>query len=859
MTDPLDSALAEWVERTLAGETLDLERFVRERDLDSAAFQARVANARWLVGRHLAAREAPAIRVPELPFRLGDIEVLAAVGRGAMGIVYRARQLGLDRPVAVKILAPTQDNGSRGRERFLQEARAAARIDHPHAVRVLAVGEHEGLAYLVMDWVEGETLAALLRRRTGRPASHKEAATLCAKVARALHAAHAQGIVHRDVKPANILVDVHGEPRLADFGLAKDVAAATLTATGEWVGSPAYASPEQITGQRKIGAPADVWSLAVVLYECLTLARPFPGETVESVTRRILGDEPVPPRRRDASIPPPLEAICLKALAKNPAGRYQDMAAFAADLEAFVRGEAVSARRPSLFARTGRFLRKHRVAAGAALALTTIAGMFWLFRGTSHELQASERRRTEAELFEALLVRDIGDYQQQLTAACARYPGDPDLMLLRALEHLARGELGAAAEVLARLPAKHPVDTLTRQLASVREFVASKAQTGAPRALIDDLATDEAADARALLGRAYLLGALGHWLEARTLLAAVRFRAPRFAKLAAAGEVAILRKLGRHLDAYAIYAPYVAASSPARAFYQLVTLAQDAKAPEPTQESLQRLSAVHPRSACCQVAAVRMLGAQAKDFQRAEELLALAQQAIDWPDVEPLMLGELAAYWHLVEQHPKAVAAYERYLARAPANAGILGALGVSRVASGDREFGLQDLERAAKLADHLPLERDVHWGTYWFFAGDIARAVAHMRESCRLVPSDPRRQRSLGAALARFADQQRTIVDTLPLLREAVDACRRESGLLPHEPRAWYLLATNLDALTAHLELLAPAEVPPLRAERQRVASEKAQLLEPFADRLRASERKWQRWSRDRLAKRAESRATSR
>lgn len=302
----------------------------------------------WMLGDSPPAPLAGGGSASGLPLsRLGDYELLAELGRGGMGVVYRARQGSLDRIVALKLMHPALAAEPEHAARFLREARLAASLRHPGIVAIYDLGRLDGVPFFTMELVEGSSLDALLG---DGPVAAARAAELVMIVAQSVAHAHERGVVHRDLKPSNVLLDLEGRPLLADFGLAKDLSARAprgATQPGFLIGTPAHMAPEQAAGDPS-GQPAvDIYGLGALLYHLLTGCAPHSGATLEAVLRQIAEETPLAPRTLVADVPPPIEAIVLRCLAKHPADRYASAREVAAELERFLSGQPVLAFGPS--------------------------------------------------------------------------------------------------------------------------------------------------------------------------------------------------------------------------------------------------------------------------------------------------------------------------------------------------------------------------------------------------------------------------------------------------------------------------------------------------------------------------------
>ncbi len=343
---------------------------------------------------------------PASPTRIryfGDYEIIREIARGGMGVVFEARQVSLSRKVALKMILAGQLANDTDVRRFYTEAEAAANLDHPGIVPIFEVGQHEGQHYFSMGFIEGQSLS---QRLAQGPLLTREAADLIRRVSEAIEYAHQRGVIHRDLKPANVLLDQNGNPRVTDFGLAKRVQGESgLTGSGQIMGTPSYMPPEQAGGERGgVGPAADVYSLGATLYALVTGRPPFQAATAMDTVLMVVGEEPVSPRRLNASIPRDLETICLKCLEKEPGRRYTSAAFLAEDLRRFLAGEPILARPVGSMERLRKWARRRPAAAALVsvssltfIALTT-GGILYStqLRDFNTRLQGARRRQTRA-------------------------------------------------------------------------------------------------------------------------------------------------------------------------------------------------------------------------------------------------------------------------------------------------------------------------------------------------------------------------------------------------------------------------------------------------------------------------------
>ena len=350
---------------------------------------------------------------PDLP-QIPGYEVLELLGRGGMGVVFRARHLRLNRIVALKMAIAGGYASKYERERFQREVVAVAGLRHPNVVQIHDVGDSDGRPYYTMEFVDGGTLA---ERLAGTPMPAHQAALLVGTLASAVEAAHLGGIIHRDLKPSNVLLAADGTPKIGDFGLARrQEGGATLTISGARVGTPSYMAPEQARGlTHAVGPGLDIYALGAILYELLTGRPPFRAETAAETERQVIEQEPVSPSRLNAKVPTDLETVCLKCLEKEPGGRYATAAALAEDLRRFLNHEPISARPMGPFVRLARWGRRNP-ALVASLGMVSVTGLVAIATILWQWQSAVEARQT-AEL--AVKSERWERYRSNISAAAS--------------------------------------------------------------------------------------------------------------------------------------------------------------------------------------------------------------------------------------------------------------------------------------------------------------------------------------------------------------------------------------------------------------------------------------------------------
>ena len=397
-------------------DVIDLMRAVQSSASPSRSFSSANGTSRRLESTSIASKLNVLSRANRRP-KIPGFEIQTELGRGGMGVVYRAQQPRLNRTVALKTL-PLNAAGRPDLIRRLEtEAQALARLQHPNILQIFEVGDHEGCGYVALEFVDGRDLHEHLGDGTLSP---HEAAEYLVVLANAIHSAHQLGIIHRDLKPRNILIDDAGRIKIADFGLAKVLDSdSEQTRTGTFLGTPAYMAPEQVHGGEEVSAATDVYGLGTIFYQCLTGQGPFDGESAATTLQRIMHTQPISPRSISPRIPRDLETICLKCLEKEPSQRYSSTAALAEDLQRFLRGEAIAARPLHTAELVWRWSRRNKVLASSTLVILTMMVVGLVYSSITSQRMAKlayekafEARRATHLRHEAEVARDTAVTQR---------------------------------------------------------------------------------------------------------------------------------------------------------------------------------------------------------------------------------------------------------------------------------------------------------------------------------------------------------------------------------------------------------------------------------------------------------------
>jgi tetratricopeptide (TPR) repeat protein len=720
-------------------------------------------------GAHQAGAPAPGDALPVVP----GYRIEHELGRGGMGIVYAAWHERLQRRVALKTLLTGPFASARELARFQREAELVAQLQHPHIVAVHDVGDVHGQPYYTMEFVDGTTLAERLR---GGRLAPRDAARLVATLARATEFAHQHGIVHRDLKPANILLAADGTPKVGDFGLALRIGAAGLTITGGRAGTPSYMAPEQAAGRTSaVGPTTDVHALGAVLYATLTGEAPFQGSSDAETTRLVIEAEPRPPRALAADVPRDLETICLQCLRKEPHRRYATAALLADDLERFLAGEPVLARRTGHLERVWLWSRRRRALA-VTLAGSALLGMAMLLLALQMH---AERRRTHADVRHSLaiaerhaLAAEWSRAREALLAAEARFADGGNATLREAIATL-RTDLTLVAE-LEQLRASAPL--------RVRGTLASMPLVAG---------TDE--DLARLLGR---FGLAAPGTDAAAVGAALAAQPMRTALLAAIDTWSTMAKPA-HRD-------------------WLLAVARAAD-PDPTRwrDRARDGGNWHDRATLDDLAATADVAAQPVSL-----LVAVAQRLnAAGGNAEALLDRTLAQHpadvWanrarglHDVEARPEAALRFlQSSVALRPEVAGVHGYLGIALAATGQLHDAEATLRRAAALGARTEWIQ-VNLGNCLFLQDRLDESAAAYERAIAAARHTPQAH----AGLASVRMEQGRLADAIAALTEAL-------RLDPENAYAHSLMATALLRSARLAEALTHAD---------RAVAAGAELFEP-------------------------------
>jgi Flp pilus assembly protein TadD/serine/threonine protein kinase len=786
--DGMARALEDYLAAAEAGTAPPREEFLARHpelaeDLDACLaalrFIGRAAEAPRAVAAEVAGAEPPDAAAGQL----GDFRLIREVGRGGMGVVYEAEQISLGRRVALKVLPFAATMDPRQLQRFHNEARAAASLDHPHIVHVHAVGCERAVHFYAMQFIEGQTLAAMiadLRRAGGKPvaveaqattphvpdapapaadtaphaaastqrgprdrAYFRRAAELGVQAAEALDHAHALGVVHRDVKPANLLVDGHGGLWVTDFGLAHIQSDARLTMTGDLVGTLRYMSPEQALAKRVvIDHRTDVYSLGATLYELLTLEPAFAGSDRQELLRQIAFEEPKPPRRVNKAIPGELETIVLKAMEKNPAERYATAKELADDLRRWLEDKSIRARPPSPLQRMRKWGRRHRPAVtAAAVALVSVlvalgAGAGWLLGD-----RTARQREAEGKVEEALAAAEPGLRQGN--------PWDHELI---AAAQRAEAQLGGGA---VRPELRRRVEQLQKDVRMLAELERIRLDKANVR---DGHFDSRSADPQ------YASAFRDYGIDVETL-------APDEAAAQVQGS-AICEHLAAGLDDWAL-SQGIKSGREEKA-RRLLAAARQAD-PDPWRNRLREavltgdVSDELVRSAPVEelpAATLGLLGTlleRAKTFGPEVELLRRAQRRY----AADFWISQELAYALYSSQPPRleeAIGFYRAAVALRPESPGVRLNLGQALYDQGKPGESEQEYRQALRLKSDYA-EAHEHLGTSLVDQGKLMEAEKEFRGALRIKPDFPEAHYSLGLLLAK----QRKAAEAEAEYREAI------------------------------------------------------------------------------------------
>jgi serine/threonine protein kinase/Flp pilus assembly protein TadD len=657
---------------------------------------------------------------------LGDFRLLREIGRGGMGVVYEARQLSLDRRVALKVLPPHMTQRPSTVARFRREAAVIAGLDHPNIVRVLAVGQDGDTHWFAMEFVEGTTLDRLLRERGPpgdlSPGWTRRAVEIAAQIADALEHAHRAGIVHRDVKPANILLRRDGSAVLSDFGLARDDDVPSVTVPGRWAGTPFYMSPEQAAGNRDdLDHRSDLFSLGVTLYEMLTARRPFEGDTTEAVLEAIRTREAPNPRRYHATLSKDLAAVVLKAMEKEPHRRYATARDFADDMRAWLELRPVQARAVSTLVRLRRWSRREPtkavLVAVLAVGIPSVAGLLGYLVARAPEIRAGKEKLMEDLLEQGLALqagsqRDHARARESFERVLTLAPGHEEALAGLALV-FERWE-GGIAPALAFLDAHAEDVARSRGLRRLRAFL-----------LLAGGARDDAERIEAELGPP---------VDAFECLIAGKCEQRR----AYAGDRAALDRCIAYCSLSTRLSP-----RPRLSFYlDLGTALAMSDDCEARLEAAKVLEQLWPDSS----RACNWIGELLLGIDPAGAIAAYRRGLAIYPD-EMGLLANLANALLAAGESDQALEVAQRMVGLYPAFGLGHAALGDCLLVMGRRDEGLAELEQAVALAPDSNVTLARH-GAALLRAGRVVEARQRLEKALALQPSQPAAAGDLAEAL---------------------------------------------------------------------------------------------------------------
>jgi tetratricopeptide (TPR) repeat protein/predicted Ser/Thr protein kinase len=674
---------------------------------------------------------------------LGDFRLLRELGRGGMGVVYEAWQRSLDRRVAVKVLAPGLVSDPGAVARFRREATSAGRLRHPNLVEIHGFGSEDGEHFIAMQFVDGRPLHDAVERFRAPLA----AVQLAAQLADALAHVHAAGLVHRDVKPGNVLVRADGHALLTDFGVARDQSLPTLTREGGFLGTVHYAAPEQLRGE-PVDARSDVWAVGVILHELLTGSHPFAAPTEAAVLQRILHSEPAGLRGRPG-ISDDLAAVVGHALAKDPRQRYPTAAALLHDLRALLAGEPVSARLPSRSERLRRWARREpwRAVAAAVLVLgvPTLAGTVGYLLANAPRIEAAlagERaRHRESVLATAFAHLIEGDPAPGLAAlAPLDAAADLEVAALRSQLLLRQGDAAAARKALhghagdfAEL-ARAAIDSVRPGSEMLRHEPTTEVEAFVHTLILYNAAIFRGARARPLLRRAAEMGQRAALLAPQPRLhhfAVVLLIADGLEDEATLRETALVmaRHFPNDVAALRVQAKCLARTEPVRALALLDQLAALPGGGSPDELSFRALALEHSG--------------------RLEEAERWNRQVLRADPDRAGTLTNLAQVLRKQRRADEAVPLLRRALELRPQSVSVWNALGLALRDAGQPDEARQAFEQALALRpDHFPAALNL--GNLLLRQGDHAGAIAAFEAAAAADPTNVRAAANLGDALAR-------------------------------------------------------------------------------------------------------------